>query len=79
MLTRGKIFWYELLQDRVFGGNLNVRSLIMDRIMEYQNSDRHLLRMRQRVQSGKVNNYRIRDDGMLCIGDRVCVPRVGSL
>jgi len=51
-----------------------VRPILIDRIRELQASDAKLLQLRDDVLAGKSEEFRIRDDGILCLRTRMCVP-----
>ncbi|XP_070047332.1 uncharacterized protein [Nicotiana tomentosiformis] len=55
------------------------RSSLYDRIREHQYDDSYLLVLKDIVQCGNAKNVTIRDDGILKIQGRICVPNVDGL
>ena len=59
--------------------SFQLRSIIVDRILEAQLEDPYLMSMIKKVEEGEQPNFSIRDDGALVIGSRLCVPATGEL
>ena len=58
---------------------LQVKPLLVDQISKAQMEDAYLKRMREKVEKGANIQFAIKEDGMLVIGNRICVPEGGGL
>jgi Integrase core domain. len=56
-----------------------IRPMLLEQIHELQMKDDELMKIRMRVHDGTMNEYRVRDDGILCLRNRVCVPNDKNL
>ena len=52
--------------------SFQLRSILVDRILEAQLEDPYLMSMRKKVEEGEQSDFAIRDDGALVIGYRLC-------
>ena len=59
--------------------SFQLRSILVDRIIEAQLEDPYLMGMRTKVEEGEQSDFAIRDDGALVIGSRICVPATEEL
>ena len=59
--------------------SFQLRSILVDRILEAQLEDPYLMSMRKKVEEGEQSDFAIRDDGALVIGSRLCVPATEEL
>ena len=58
---------------------LQVKPMIVDQIRETQIEDAYLKKMREKVEMGVNMQFAIKEDGVLVIGNRICVPEGGGL
>ena len=59
--------------------SFQLRSILVDQILEAQLEDPYLVSMRKKVEEGEQSDFAIRDDGALVIGSRPCLPAVEEL
>ena len=59
--------------------SFQLRSILVDCILEVQLEDPYLMSMRKKVEEGEQSDFAIRDDGALVIGSRLCVPATKEL
>ena len=58
---------------------LQVKLSLVDQIKSAQIEDSYLKRMKEKVESRVNTQFVIKKDGMLMIGDRMCVSNIGEL
>ena len=51
----------------------------MDQILAGQLQDPQMFKLKEEIEKGKNAEFRIRDDGMILKGRRMCVPEYGKL
>ena len=54
--------------------SFQLRSILVDQILEAQLEDPYLMNMRKKVEEGEQSDFAVRDDGALVMGSRLCVP-----
>ena len=59
--------------------SFQLRSILVDQILEAQLEDSYLMSLRKKVEEGEQSDFGIRDDGASVIGSRLCVPAVEEL
>ena len=59
--------------------SFQLRSILVDCILEAQIEDPYLMSMRKKFEEGEQSDFAIRDDGALVIGSRLCVPATEEL
>ena len=59
--------------------SFQLRSILVDQILEAQLEDLYLVGMRKKVEEGEQSDFAIRDDGALVIGSRLCLSAVEEL
>ena len=58
---------------------LQVKLSLVDQIKSAQMEDSYLKRMREKVEAGFNTQFVIKEDGILVIGNRLCIPDVEEL
>jgi len=66
-------------EDKHFLANLVVQPTLLQRIAEAQKSDLELIEMMKTEELRIKNRLRLADDGLIKIGDRICVPQVDDI
>ncbi|KAJ8749236.1 hypothetical protein K2173_018713 [Erythroxylum novogranatense] len=56
--------------------NFRVRSILREKVMELQVQDAELSKLREKIQNGKKSEVIVRDDGLMVVGSRLCIPNV---
>ena len=56
-----------------------VRPLLVDQILAGQLQDPQMIKLKEVIEKGKKVEFKIRDDGMIVKGQRMCVPEYGEL
>ena len=71
----------ELIDSGALLATFHVRSLLIDRIREFQIQDPKIMKLRSEVESGQRGDLslREREDGTVVMGQRLCVPDVGDV
>ncbi|CAH9102252.1 unnamed protein product [Cuscuta epithymum] len=64
----------EVSSDGALLARFEVRPTLLDEIKKGQEADEEIMKIRERMQAGPVEDFRERDDGLLLFRDRVCVP-----
>ena len=59
--------------------SFQLRSILVNQILEAQLEDPYLMSMRKKVKEGEHSYFAIRDDGALLIGSRLCVLATEAL
>ena len=61
--------------------SLRIRPMMVDRIRENQDKDEYLLKLKEGVKSGKPmrKQFRLDEDGVLMLNNRICVPKVDQI
>ena len=57
----------------------HVRPLLVDQIRAGQLQDPQLLKLKEEIEKGRKTEFRIKDDGMIVKGQRMCVLEYGEL
>ena len=65
--------------SRALFSSFQLRSILVDQILEAQLEDPYLVSIRKKVEEGEQSDFSIRDDGALVIGSRLCLPAVEEL
>ena len=68
----------QLGQEDALMATLHVRPVLRQRIQKNQDTDQHLVKIRDRVQQGTDTSFSVQD-GILMFGNRLCVPDVDNL
>ena len=66
-------------ESEVFVECFQVKPIFVEKIRELQTVDTRLMQFREDVLKGESKGFVIRDDGVLCYGSRMCVPRNSEL
>ena len=56
-----------------------VHPLLVDQIKEGQKQVSEMIRLRAEIEGGRKPKFRIRDDGVIVRGSRMCVPEIDEL
>ncbi|KAH9679701.1 Endonuclease [Citrus sinensis] len=59
--------------------NFRVRSTLIDKVHQMQVHDPQLMKLKEDVQKGLRTNFTVRGDGVLVMGNRLCVPDIKDL
>ena len=54
--------------------SFQLRTILVDQILEAQLEDPYLMSMRKKVEEGGQSDFAVRDDRALVMGSRLCVP-----
>ena len=57
----------------------HVRTVLIDRIREFQIQDPQIVKLRGEVESRQRGGLSLREDGTMVMGQRLCVPNVGDV
>ena len=69
----------EVENYRALIANFLVRPTLIDKVHQMQDQDLQLLQLKEDVQKGLPTNFAVRDDGVLVIGNRLCVLNIKEL
>ena len=59
--------------------NFRVRPTLIDKVHQMQDQDLQLLKLKEDVQKGLRTDFAVRDDGVLVMGNRLCIPDIKEL
>ena len=65
--------------SRALFSSFQLRSILVDQILEAQLEDPYLMSMRKKVKEGGQSDFAVRDDGALVMDSRLCVPAAEDL
>ena len=65
--------------SRALFSSFQLRSILVDQILEAQLEDPYLMSMRKKVEEGGQSDFAVRDDGALVMDSRLCVPAAEDL
>ena len=63
----------------VLTANFRVRPSLIDKVHRMQAQDPQIMKLKEDVQNGLRTDFTVRDDGVLVMGNRLCVPDVEEL
>ena len=66
-------------EDKHFIANLVIQPTLLQRIAEAQKSDPELMEMMKIEELRIKNGLRLANDGLIKVGDRICVPQVDDI
>ena len=69
----------ELTDSGVLLATFHVRPVLIDRIRELQIQDPQIVKLRGEVEFGQRRDLSLREDGIVVMGQRLCVPDVGDV
>ncbi|KAH9658749.1 Endonuclease [Citrus sinensis] len=64
---------------RALIANFRVRPTLIDKVHQMQDQDLQLLKLKEDVQKDLRTDFAVRDDGVLVMGNRLCVPDIKEL
>ncbi|KAJ8761463.1 hypothetical protein K2173_001596 [Erythroxylum novogranatense] len=56
--------------------SFRVRPILKEKVRELQVQDVDLSRLRDEIQNGKISEVIVRDDGLMIVGNKLCIPDV---
>ena len=59
--------------------NFRVRPTLIDKVHQMQAQDPQLMKLKEDVQKSLRTDFIVRDDGVLVMGNRLCVPDIKNL
>ena len=69
----------ELIDSGSLLATFHVRPVLIDRIRELQIQDPQIVKLRGEVESGQRGDFSLGQDGVVVMGQRLCVPDVGDV
>ena len=69
----------ETVESGTLVAAFHVRAVLVDRVRDLQAQDPYLMKLRNKIEAGQQNNFTVRGDGTLVLGQRLCVPDVIEL
>ena len=69
----------ETVESGTLVAAFHVRPVLVDRVRDLQAQDPYLMKLRSKIEARQQNNFTLRGDGTLVLGQRLCVPDVLEL
>ena len=69
----------ETVESGTLVAAFHVWPVLVDRVRDLQAQDPYLMKLRSKIEAGQQNNFTLRGDGTLVLGQRLCVPDVIEL
>ena len=69
----------EIAESGTLVASFHVRPVLVDRVRDLQAQDPYLMKLRSKIEAAQQTNFTLRGDGILVLGQRLCVPYVIEL